>query len=175
MSPTLAQLLALAEGPDIDSAEFIDRLAGAFKHCQTIDRRANNLVRTMEQRVAGIRWNTFVGLAEIGEALLRVQEQRPQGFTEWFQAHQARLGFKERHADHCKSAARAVREHGLSAAYAAALKKAAGQQRETLPTMRVPLVVEGLTAERARELLGKLKPICEALTEKISSALALTV
>jgi hypothetical protein len=127
----------------------------------------------MTQRVESIRWHTFVGLAEIGEALLRVQEQRPQGFTEWFEAHQVRLGFKMRHADRCKKAAKAVRDLGLEAAYTAALQEAE-RQRETLPTMRVPLVVEGLTPDRARELLDKLKPICQALSDKISSALALT-
>lgn len=163
ISQSLVQLLAYTEVGDIDSAEFIDRIAGAFRHCQTIDRRANNLLRSTEQRVAGIRWNTFKGLAEIGEALLRVSERRPQGFGEWFEVHQEKLGFKLRHADHCKAAAKAVRMIGLPAAYAAALRKSV----ERAPSMRIPLEIERLTSERARELLEKLQPICEALAEKI--------
>jgi hypothetical protein len=42
MSPTLQQLLVLTEAGEIDSDEFIERLAGAFRHCQTIDRKAAN-------------------------------------------------------------------------------------------------------------------------------------
>lgn len=174
-SPTLQQLLAITEAGDIDSEEFIARLAGLFRHCQNIDRKAANLLRTMSQRVESIRWHTFVGLAEIGEALLRVQEQRPQGFAEWFAAHQDALGFKMRHADRCKRAAKAVRDLGLEAAYTAALQEAE-RQRETLPTIRVPSdpsAVDGMSLDRALELHEKLDPIWRAISEKISTARAL--
>lgn len=160
----MSDLLAIR---DFDSAEFIERLAGLYRHCQDIAVRAATLQVETERRVAGIRLNTFKGLAEIGEALLRVQEQRPGGFGEWFEQHRDRLGFSSRHAESCKAAARKVREKGLEAAYQDALNKAA---RETRPMLHIPTSIDSLPEDRVRELYEKIAPIYAALAARLGAA-----
>lgn len=154
-------LLDLAQRGEFDTREFIDRLAGLYRQCQHISTKAAQLERQTAQRVAGIRLNTFKGLAEIGECLLLVQERREGEFQDWFETHQERLGFSLRHAVSCKSAARAVREVGLEAAFAQALEKA--HRQAPPPSIRVPVAVDGMPEDKAREIFERLRPVYHAL------------
>lgn len=151
---------------DFDSEEFIARLAGLYQHCRHLSDRALALEGVTAKRVAGMRLHTFKGLAEIGEALLHVQSQRPGEFGLWFATHQDRLGFSERHAESCKAAARDVQQHGLEAAFALARVKSA---RQAAPALRIPLLVDSISEEKARELFAQLQPIFVALAERVGA------
>lgn len=161
-----SDLLALR---DFDGDEFIDRIAGLFRHCQSLSDRAAEIATQAQKRVGGINLNVFTGIAEIGEAFLRVQEARPGDFGDWFEAHQPRFGFGLRHAEKCKTAAAAVRQLGLEAAYAKALEH---QHAAQVPQLRVPRSIENLPEARARELFDQLTPIYSALAERFGPAIA---
>jgi len=152
---------------DFDSLEFVDRLAGIWLHCQSLFRRASNLAEQTEQRVQGMRRHTFNGLAEIGEALLRVQESRPGEFADWFAAHQTRLGFSLSHADRCKAAARLVREHGPEQAFALSLARQTAQANPPLlsDTLRLTRPVAELTREERDRWRQRLKPWVDTYRE----------
>ncbi len=156
----MSDLLALR---DFDSSEFLDRVAGLFRHCQNLFRRAAELAEQTEARVAAIRLNTYQGLAEIGEALLLVQEARPGEFGDWFELHREQLGFSPSHADRCKAAARLVREHGLEKAFALSTARAAAEARQPIlaDTLRLTKPIEELTDGERRKWLDRLRPWAE--------------
>lgn len=155
----MSDLLAIR---DFDSVEFIDRLAGLYRHCQDIAARAATLQVETERRVAGIRLNTFKGLAEIGEALLRVQERHPGEFDAWFVLHEKQLGFSTRTADRCKAAAKLVREHGLDRAYELSIEKANERPPPFLAlSLRLTRPLAELDDEERRELKERLQPVVD--------------
>lgn len=158
----MSDLLAIR---DFDGDEFIDRIAGAYRHCQELAERVAQITAEAQKRVGGINRNVFAGIAEIGEAFLRVQEARPGGFGEWFEAHQSRFGFGLRHAEKCKTAAKDVRQLGLDGAFAKALEH---QQTAHTPQLRIPLAIDTLPEDRARELFTKIAPIYSALAERFA-------
>jgi hypothetical protein len=157
---TMSDLLAIK---DYDSEEFIDRLAGLFTHCGKLATRAETLHEQTQARIAGMKRHTFEGLAEIGEALLLVQEARPGEFAAWFEAHEERLGFSLSHANQCKAAAKLVREHGSDQAYELSTAKA--QSSSTPPTLsltvRLTKPLEQLDAGERAQLRKRLEPAVE--------------
>lgn len=162
-SPAHTDLLAIT---DYDGAEFVDRLAGLFRHCQNRARRAAELAEQTEARVAGMRRHTFDDLAVIGEALVRVQEARPGGFDEWFGVHRDRLGFATTHADRCKAAAKLVREHGADRAYELSIEKASARPPAFLAlSLRLTRPIADLDEAERRELMERLKPVVETYHE----------
>lgn len=165
----MSDLLLIAAAGEFDSAEFIDRLAGLYRHAEQISGTAKSLAERTAKRIEGIRFHTFKALAEVGESLLMLQDARPGEFESWFSVHEEALGFSLRSAERCKAAAREVREHGMERAYARALE-AQEQQRVSVPTVRVPLelgAIEKIPREKAKALLEKIEPVCLALRERV--------
>jgi hypothetical protein len=155
----MSELLIL----DYHGDEFTARLAGLFAECQHRSTRAADLARETEQRIDGMRRHTFDGLAEIGEALLRVMESLPPGeFEDWFAARTARLGFSLSTANRCKSAARLVREHGPDQAFVIASNKAAQRPEPILAdTLRLTKPIDQLTAEERHKWRERIRPWVE--------------
>ena len=154
----MSELLTLL---DYHGDEFTSRLAGLFAECQHRSTRAADLARETEQRIEGMRRHTFDGLAEIGEALLRVMASLPSGeFEDWFAARTARLGFCLRTAHRCKSVARLVREHESDQAFAIASNKAAQRPEPILAaTFRLTKPIADLTPGERHQWRERLAPI----------------
>lgn len=162
-SPAHTDLLALT---DYGSAEFVDRLAGLFRHCQKRADRAVELIEQTDARVTGMKRHTFADLAVIGEALLRVQEAHPGEFDAWFAAHEERLGFSLSHAARCKATARLVREHGLERAYQRSIEKATARPPAILElSVRLTRRLEDLTVAERLDLKHRLLPVVETYRE----------
>jgi hypothetical protein len=148
---------------DYHGDEFADRLAGLFRECQHRSTRAADLARQTEQRIEGMRRHTFDGLAEIGEALLRVIESLAPGeFEDWFSTRASRLGFCLRTAHRCKSVARLVREHGPDQAFVIASNKASDKAEPILAlSFRLTKPVADLTPEECHQWRERLRPVVE--------------
>jgi len=157
----MSDLLALR---DYDSQEFVDRIGGLYRHFNHLGRRIAEIAEQTDRRIAGIKWHLFKCCAEMGEALLRVQEAKPGEFGDWFQAHREALGFSPSTADRAKAYAAAVREHGLERAYVLACNKVTERPAAYLSQrlqMRKP--PEDYTPDEARALVARMQPLIEAL------------
>lgn len=162
-SPAHTDLLAIS---DYSSAEFVDRIAGLFRHCEKRAVRAVELAEQTEARVAGMRRHTFDDLSVIGEALLRVQEAMPGEFGDWFALHEDRLGFAIAHADRCKAAAKLVREYGPDRAYELSIEKASARPPAILSlSLRLTRPIADLDDSERLELMERLKPVVETYHE----------
>lgn len=146
-----------------DSEDFITRLAGLYRDCERLAVSAQNLVTSTARRLDALRRNGYLRLAELGEALLAVQEARPAEFEQWFAAHRMRLGFSLRTAYRCKAAARLVREHGLDAALGLALGGSDRHRPEPFLclSIRVPVAPGEIPAEEIPAMMERLRPAVE--------------
>lgn len=147
---------------DYHGEEFLDRLAGLYRHCQLLAQRAAELTDATSRRIDGMRRHTFDGLSEIGEALLRVQESAPREFGDWFLLNEKRLGFSLAHANRCKAAAKMVREHNPDRAFAISLEKQHERPEAILSdTLRLTKPIELLTHVEREKWRERLRPWAE--------------
>jgi len=159
----MSDLLALT---DYDSAEFIGRIRGIFAHSMLLAMRAQNLNSQVEKRVGGMKRHMFDGLAEIGEALLRVQEARPGEFEDWFSIHEEQLGFSLRSAERCKSAGKMVREFGADKAYERSLERPKSTTQPLLClTFRLTKPPEQMDAAEREHAIRRLEPMAALLQQ----------
>lgn len=146
---------------DYDSAAFFSRLNGCFAHCSSLYAKVEDLNTKLGKRVLGIKQNIFLGLAEIGEALLRVQESKPREFELWFEMHETQIGFSLRHAESCKGYARLVRDHGETAFEISQTKSNARPLPMFALHVSLSRPLEELTRDERLGLLKKLEPAVE--------------
>jgi hypothetical protein len=156
----MSDLLAIV---DFDSPEFIDRCSGLYLTCLTRSKRAGDLEEQTQKRVDGMRRHSFADLAELGEAMLRVDEARPGEFGAWFESHEARLGFSARTAARSRAAASLVRAHGADDAFLLAQLKATAPRPEAImaDTLRLTKTVDELTHEERGQWMARLLPWVE--------------
>lgn len=164
--------------PDsIDNPDYIARLAGLYRDCELLAQSAQTIVANLSRRLEAIRRNGFIRLAELGEELLRVQEQRPGEFDAWFALHRSRLGFSRRTAYRCKAAAQQVRDLGIEQAIMAALGESSRDRPEPFLLLRLSLPVspEHVPADEIPALLERIRPAVEvyhALEERAAAPVA---
>lgn len=158
---------ALATCGEFDSPEFIARLGGLYRHCETLAHSVQTLCENTASRVRAMRRNAYMGLAELGEELFRVQEARPGEFKDWFAAHKSRLGFSLRTAERCKTAAKLIRDHGPEQALAIALGETSLQRPEPFIalSLRLPVAPAQIPDEDLAKWLERFRPAAEVYRE----------
>ena len=143
-----------------DHPDFIAHLAGLYRDCVRLTQSADSIAAGTQRRIESILRNRFLRRVEIGEELLAVQAARADEFENWFQAHEARLGFTLRTARRCKADARLFLEHGLETA----LSILAGSRERPSPflSIRLPMSPDQVPAADIPAWLDRLRPAAEA-------------
>jgi hypothetical protein len=159
---------------EVDSPEFVAHLAGLYRDAARLARSAQTISRSTEQRLEAIRRNGFLRLAEIGEGLLAVQQQRPDEFEEWFAMHKSYLGFSLSTGRRCKAAARLVLEHGLEEAITLTLTAADRGRPEPFFSLRLSMGPGEVPPDQIAGWLDRIRPAVEfyhALEERAAATL----